>query len=223
MRNLIFTVVLVLANLLSAQETKSLGDFSKVTAFDKISVKLVASSENKIELSGNLSEEVQVVTSNDELKIKMPFDKLMKGGDVLATVYFKKLEGIEVNEGSTILCDTQIKATDFSLIAKEGGQIEVNIDSERIKVKSTNGSQITLEGKTKNLDILINSGGQIDAKNCIANQTIVSVNAGGNANVTGVDLVDAKIRAGGNITIFGNPKQINQKTVLGGNISINKR
>ena len=33
-----------------------------------------------------------------------------------------------------------------------------------------------------------------------------------------VDLVDAKVRAGGNIMIFGKPKKINQKTVAGGNI-----
>jgi hypothetical protein len=223
MKRIILGLFLFISSILSAQESRSLGDFSKVTAFDKISVKLVASTENKIELKGNLSDEVQSVITDDELKIKMPFDKLMQGGEVLAIIYFKKLEGIEVNEGSTISCDTQIKASDFSLIAKEGGQIQVNLDAERIKVKSTNGSQITLKGKTKNLDILINSGGQIDAENCIATQTIVSVNAGGNANVTGIELVDAKVRAGGYITIFGNPKQINQKNVLGGNITINKR
>ena len=32
------------------------------------------------------------------------------------------------------------------------------------------------------------------------------------------DLVDAKVRAGGNITIYGKPRQINQKIVAGGTI-----
>ncbi len=223
MKKVVLVIIIVLSNLISAQETKNLGDFSKVTAFDKITVKLIASSENKIELEGDLSQEVQIITSNDELKIKMPFDKLMKGGSVLATVYFKKLEGIEANEGSIISCETELKATDFILIAKEGGQIEATIDAERIKVKSTNGAVIKLEGKTENLDVLINSGGELEAENCIASQAIVSVNAGGNANVNATDLVDAKVRAGGNITVFGNPKQVNQKTILGGNISIRKR
>jgi hypothetical protein len=36
-------------------------------------------------------------------------------------------------------------------------------------------------------------------------------------------LVDAKVRAGGTITIFGKPKQINQKTVLGGSINQSNR
>ena len=53
---------------------------------------------------------------------------------------------------------------------------------------------------------------------CITQQTTVTVNAGGLANVYATDLVDAKTRAGGTITIFGKPKQINEKTVAGGNI-----
>jgi hypothetical protein len=44
------------------------------------------------------------------------------------------------------------------------------------------------------------------------------LNAGGSATVFTTDFVDAKVRAGGDIYIHGNPTQINQKTVLGGNI-----
>jgi hypothetical protein len=222
MKKTVLGIFLILSNILNAQVTKSLGEFSKVTAFDKITVILIPSSENKIEISGDLASDVEVVTKNNELKIKMPIDKLMKGGNIKAKVYFEKLEGIEANEGSIVSCNKPLESLDFSLIAKEGGQITANIISERINVKCTNGAIIKLEGDTKNLNIMVNSGGDIDAENCSASQTIVSVNAGGNANVTATDLVDAKVRAGGNITIFGDPRQINQKTVLGGKIIINK-
>jgi hypothetical protein len=42
------------------------------------------------------------------------------------------------------------------------------------------------------------------------------VNAGGDASIHATDYVDAKVRAGGSILIYGKPKEINQKSVLGG-------
>jgi Putative auto-transporter adhesin, head GIN domain len=223
MKKLIVLSFITFSSIVSAQVTKNLGDFTKVTVFDKISVQLIASNENKIVIKGDRAATVQIVSDNEELKIKMPFDQLMKGADIEATVYFKKLEGIEANEGSYISCEDQIKATDFSLIAKEGGQIKVTVDALRIKVKSTNGSVIKLEGKAQYIDVVINSGGILEAEKCESSQATIAVNAGGSADVRASDLVDAKTRAGGNITIYGNPKQVNQKTVLGGNIILSKR
>ena len=73
-----------------AQTEKNVGDFTKVTAFDKIDVNLVASSENKVVLTGANSQEVEIVNKNGELKIRMPLTKMLSGDDVSATVYFKK-------------------------------------------------------------------------------------------------------------------------------------
>lgn len=223
MKNLFIIPFLVVTHLLSAQITKNLGDFDKVTAFDKISVQLIASTENKIEITGKLADEVEIVNANSELKIRMPLGKLLKGDDIVAKVYFKKVDALEANEGSYISCETPLEAINFGLIAKEGSQIKVTVEAKKIAVKSSNGSVIKLTGNTQNLDVVINSGGVLEAKECKAAQAAVSINAGGSADVTAVDLVDAKVRAGGTITIYGNPKQVNQKTILGGNIIISKR
>ena len=222
MKKIILFIFLLVSNILLAQISRSLGDFSKVTAFDKISVKLVSSNENRIEIKGNLASEVQIITKNKELKIRMPLEHLMKGDDVNVILYFKKLEAIEANEGSSISCDSNLKALDFNLIAKESADINVAIDAQRVTLKSSNGAVITLSGKAQNLEAMVSSGGILEAQKLETNQTVISVNAGGNADVFATDLVDAKVRAGGNITIFGNPKQVNQKTVIAGNIKIIK-
>ena len=223
MKNLFILSFLSLTTFVSAQITKNVGDFTKVTSFDKISVQLIASTENKIEITGKTADEVEVINANNELKIRMPLGKLLKGDDIVAKVYFTKIEALEANEGSYISCDTEIKTLDFGLIAKEGSQIKVIVDAQRITVKSSNGSVIKLSGKAQNMDVVINSGGVLEAKECKTSQAVVSVNAGGSADVTASDLVDAKTRAGGSITIYGNPKQVNQKTILGGDIIISKR
>ena len=223
MKKLFIIPFLVVTNLLSAQVTKNVGDFTKITSFDKISVQLIESTENKIELKGKFENEAELINNNGELKIRLPIGNFLNGEDLVARVYFTKLEGLEANEGSYVSCDTEIKALDFSLIAKEGSQIKVIVDAQRITVKSSNGSVIKLSGKAQNLDAVTNSGGKLEAEKCITSQTIVSVNAGGFADVYATNLVDAKTRAGGTITIYGNPKQVNKKTILGGSIIISKR
>ena len=202
-----------------AQTEKNVGDFTKVTAFDKIDVNLVASSENKIVLTGANSQEVELVNKNGELKIKMPFGKLLKGDDVSATVYYKKIDAIEANEGSRVSSKDAITAINFHIICKEASEIKLtNLQADRMQVRTSAGSIVTVKGTVKNQDILSNSGGKYDGQDCKTQQTVVTVNAGGIAHVYATDLVDAKTRAGGEIKIYGKPKQINEKKIAGGTI-----
>jgi hypothetical protein len=218
MKKILVVAVLFMAHYAQGQVTKNVGDFNKVTAFDKITVKLVAANENKITLKGKLEAEAEVLNNNGELKIRLPIGKFLNGDDLIATVYFKDLEAIEANEGSYVSCNTEINAIDFTLIAKEGAQIKAIVNAEKITVTSANGAVVNLSGATKNLDVVTNSGGKFEGENCNSSQATVSVNAGGYADVFATDLVNAKTRAGGVITIYGKPKQINKKTVLGGTI-----
>jgi hypothetical protein len=66
---------------------------------------------------------------------------------------------------------------------------------------------------------LVNSGGVYEAEKLITQQTIITSNAGGEADIYATNFVDAKVRAGGDITIYGKPKQINQKVIAGGSIN----
>ena len=214
----ILLILVLITQFSFAQITKSLGDFNKVTAFDQIEVLLIESNENKIILNGNGSEEVELINKNGELKIRIPLTKLLSGDNVSATVYFKNIDAIEANEGSRISCDGTFKAIAFDIIAKEGSQIKLNLEVDKLTVRSSNGSNVNVSGKAKNQDAIINSGGELDAEDLITAQTSITANAGGEANIYATDFVDAKTRAGGNIKIYGKPKQINKKTVLGGTI-----
>jgi len=217
MKKIVYSLLFI-SSLAFAQEEKEVGNFNKVTAFDQIDVVLVPAQENKVVIDGSGSEEVELVNKNGELKIRMPLTKLLSGDNISATVYFKKIDAIEANEGSRISSETTFKSTSFDIIAKEGSQIKIKVDVSRLTARVGNGSTIEIEGKAKNQDVLVNSGGTYEADKLITNQTIITANAGGSADVYATDLVDAKVRAGGDITIYGKPKQINQKTVAGGTI-----
>lgn len=209
---------LLLSSIAFAQTEKSVGDFNKVTSFDQIEVLLIPSNENKVVLDGSGSEDVEIVNKNGELKIRMRLTKMLSGDNISATVYYKKIDAVEANEGSRISSEATFKATAFDIIAKEGSQIKLKIDTNRLTSRVANGSTISISGKAQNQDVIVNSGGIYEAEKLETKQTVITANAGGDADVYATDLVDAKVRAGGDIRIFGKPKQINQKIVAGGTI-----
>ncbi|RKS26376.1 putative autotransporter adhesin-like protein [Flavobacterium endophyticum] len=226
MKKILLVAFLMLTQINFAQEklTKNLGDFDAVRVFDRISVQLVPANENKIEITGDRRDDVEIVNKNGDLKIRMKLKKLLKGEDITAILYFKnEIETIEASEGSYVSSEATFKAIDFSVNAKEGAEIKINLDAQKLAVKATSGGIVKLKGSANNQDIVINSGGIVDAKDLETSQTTVAINAGGEADVKASELVDAKTRAGGDITIYGSAKKINKKTFAGGNITESKR
>jgi len=217
MKKLVFSLGLI-SSIAFGQVEKNVGDFTKVTSFDRIDVFLIPSNENKVLMDGNGTEEVELVNKKGELKIRMPLTKMLDGDNISVTVYFKNITAVEANEGSRIACGDKIKTTAFDIIAKEGSEVKLIFDVAKLTARTANGSKITLEGKAKNQEVIVNSGGIYEAEKLITEQTTITGNAGGEADIFATEFVDAKIRAGGEITIYGKAKQINQKVIAGGSI-----
>ncbi len=221
MKKFVFSLLLI-SSLTFAQTEKKVGDFHKVTVFDQITVELIASDENKVELSGVNSDEVELVNKNGELKLRMPLTNLLKGNQVKAKVYYTVLDAIEANEGSQISNNDVIKATNFDIIAKEGAKIDISLDVAKATVKLTSGAIVKTSGTAKNQDVLVSAGAIYNGKDLTTEQTSISSNAGGEAEVFATEFIDAKARAGSDIMIYGNPKQVTKKTFAAGHIKIIK-
>ncbi|MDA6072619.1 DUF2807 domain-containing protein [Flavobacterium sp. AC] len=218
MKKLVIGVAILFVQMSFGQVTKEVGDFDTVKVFDKLSVKLVQSSENKVVIKGARESEVEVVNKKGILKLRMPFPKLLSGNDLDITLYYKHIELIDANEGAEVTSKETIKATSFKVSAQEGAKINVPLDVDKLNVSSVSGGEITLSGVAANQDASLGAGGYLLASKLSTSQTKVSVSAGGKADVNASTLVDAKVSAGGSIYIYGKPKQINQKTVFGGKI-----
>jgi hypothetical protein len=201
-----------------AQVEKNVGTFTKITSFDQIDVLLVQSSENKIVINGNLATEVQTINKNGELKIRMPLDKTMQGDAISVTVYADNLTALEANEGSRITTSDTFSAHHFTIIVKEGAKIKVNLEVKKLSVKASSGGILNVAGIADNQTVTMNSGAVYHAQNFETNDTEISLNAGGEAEVFAKTYIKATVRAGGDILIYGNPKQIDKKIVITGTI-----
>lgn len=220
MKKIILMVLLLATQLNYGQTSIKLADFDELKVFDKLNVTLVSSTENKIVITGTNQSNVETVTKNGLLKIRIVLTKILEDNkDLKVTLYFKNLEKIDANEGSIISCKDIFKQTSIDLYAQEGAKIEAEVDVQKTTVKAVSGGIIDLMGKSVNQNVTINTGGALYAKNLVTSQTTINISAGGSADINATTLVDAKVNAGGSISIYGKPKQIKQQAFAGGTIT----
>ena len=217
----IFLVVFVLLTQLNyGQKTIDLDDFDEIKIFDQLNVTLVPSDENKIVITGANQGNVETVNRNGLLKIRIYLTEIFQDNkDIKVTLYFKKLQSIDVNEGSIVYCDAIIDQISMDLSDQEGARIEVELDVEKTSVEAFSGGIINLSGKAANQHVSIHTGGVLEAKDLVTSQTTITISAGGNAEINATTFVDAKVNAGGKISIYGKPKQIKQQELAGGKIT----
>jgi hypothetical protein len=219
MKRIILVVFVLLTQLNYSQTTINLGDFDKIKVFDQLNVTLIPSTENKIEVTGTNQANVEIVNRNSLLKIRISLTKILEDNkDLKVNLYFKNIQSIDANEGSMVSCKTVFKQTTMELSVQEGAMIEAELDVDNATAKLNSGGIINLFGKAVTQKTTITSGGILNAKNLETSQTNVSITAGGSADVNASTFVEAKVNAGGTITIFGKPKQIKQQAFAGGTI-----
>jgi poly(A) polymerase Pap1 len=220
MKTLIKAFVLFITATLFAQNPieKSIGEFTEIKVYDLIEVKMIKSNENKVIITGENKENVLVNNKNGKLKIKMSLEEIFDGNKTKVTLHYTSVDIIDVNEGAKVTSEDKIKQFEIDLKAQEGGRIEVPVEVNYINIKSVTGGVIKTSGKSKNQDVNLSTGGIYEGENLDTEKTEVSINAAGEAYVKASKLVDIKIRAGGDVFIYGNPEEVNESRVLGGRV-----
>jgi hypothetical protein len=219
MKKVILLVFVLITQLNFSQTTIKLDDFDELKVFDQLNVTLVPSDENKVVVTGKNESSFEAVNKNGVLKIRMRLTKMLSGEDTKVTLYFKNIKSIDANEGSIVSSKHIFKQTTMDLSSQEGANMDVELDVDNTTIKIYSGGIISLSGKAVTQKTTINSGGIFYGKDLETSQTTVSVSAGGSAEVNATTLVDAKVKAGGSISIYGKPKQIKQETFAGGTIT----
>jgi hypothetical protein len=222
MKKLALILLVLVSTFGRAQVTRNVGDFTNISIFDKIKVVLISADENKVELDGVNAAEVEVINKNGTVKLRMPLAKFLSGERVEAKIYYTELNSILAAEGSKVSAETIIKSDALLIETKEGALVNLNIETENLKLKVYTGSEIKLKGTTHYLDALVHTGADLKAKELSARHALVNVNTGGIATVTATEYLSAKVVAGGSVFVYGNPEKLEQSVTAGGTIIINK-
>ncbi len=220
MRTILTIALLVVTSVLTAQnpKEKGVGDFTEVKVFDLIEVNLIKSDVDKVEITGDDIEDVEVINKNGKLKIRMKLDKSFNGERTFVAVYYTKLNVIDGNEGAFISSNELIIQDYIELRAQEGARLKIGLDVDKVDVRAVTGGIIETRGKAISQDITLNTGGIYEGKSFETQNTSVNIKAAGEADVYASKMVNAKVVAGGDVHIYGNPENIKEKTTLGGRV-----
>ncbi len=198
---------------------KDVGAFSSIKVFNGISVELISSDKNMVEITGSQKDQVETINKNGTLHIRMALKKTFEGEAITARVYYKHIDNIQANEGSYVSNASQIEQKLFSIEARHGSNVKLNLNVDKLNVRSVTGGTVTLTGAARNMSANLGTGGILKAKDLVAENADVKVSTGGQSDVNVTDILEVAIKAGGDVTVYGNPKTIEEKITLGGTVT----
>ncbi|WP_286813798.1 MULTISPECIES: head GIN domain-containing protein [unclassified Maribacter] len=223
MKSLLFFTMLFCTTLLVAQNNAiiPLENFTELQVYDRISVTLVKGEENKIEIPLEHKKDLSITENDARLRLKMCSGESVLNSTLSLKLYYTEaLSIIDANKNSRIISTGLVIGTDLAIEAQDASTITLNIAYNNVSAKSTSGSEIKLSGTSTNQEVIINTGGKLFNKGLKTKNSTVIVLSGGSAEVYASEAVIAKVKAGGSITVYGNPKSVDKDDTFGGKIAI---
>lgn len=222
MRTIIICFCVLLTSIAFAQNprVKDVGNFTEVKVFDRMKVNLIKSNEDKVVLSGEDIDYIEIINKDGLLKIRMDFDKIFDGNKTFVEVHYTDLHVIDGNEGAEIVSNELIEQKSISIRTQEGARVKAGLDVDNVEVRAVTGGIVEISGLANNQKIEVNTGGIFDGKELKSKITELRIQAGGEADIYATELADVKIRAGGDVNIYGNPKEVIKDNFIGGRINV---
>ena len=218
-QKLILLLFVASATQVGAQDLKeNLNSFRELKTFNGVEVLVMPSSENRIEISGHSKDKVKFKVVEDRLEIRLSLDNLWSKDNTIIRVFGKNIETIDANEGSQIEVQGKIRTSNAVFKAQEGASIVSDVEAEEVYLKAISGGRLEIGGKAERSEMEANTGGQCYGRDLRTKETIASVGTAGRAEVYATSYVKATAKLGGVIEIYGNPKEVDTKTSLGGKI-----
>ncbi|MEO1052610.1 MAG: head GIN domain-containing protein [Bacteroidota bacterium] len=220
---LLFVIIPTLA--FSQKTERQLPSFYAISAFGPFEVELIKGDANAVILSGGEWDHDRVITEvrGNILKIKVENKALWNDTDHKRPVkvyltYKESLEWVKSSAGALVYTKEVIKTDDIELEATAGGEMDLRLEVENLKMKVTSGAIVELEGLAKYQTVTVNTGGEIYGYNLKSKYADVRANTGGVVDVTAIKELDAFAGLGGVINYRGNPERYDIDTSLGGEV-----
>ena len=218
----IVTVLIFLFNLSgfaqSREVAQDLEDFREIKVTNGLEVRVIPSEENFIEITGHSKNEIKISVVEDLLEIKLSLNNLWSKDDTKITIFGNSIEGIDARQGSVVEIEGHLKAEELNLRVQEGAVIHAQVNAGKTTSKAVTGGKIFLRGKSELLEVDLNTGGQFFGNEFHTKETVVKAGTTARAEIYATEYVRATATLGGSIEIYGRPKEVEQKTSLGGKI-----
>lgn len=212
-------------HLLQAQSTKKVDSFSSIEISGSISLTLIKSKIEKVDyeiVKGDANK--FTISSKGSTLILSTQNSGYSNGDiqVKATVYFDKIDDIEISSGVTVNTEDYIEAKQFDLEVSSGSSCTLLVISDSADIEVDSGSSLTISGKSDSADIEVGSGSSLRADKFDVNDIDIEASSGSSAKVRANRSISAEASSGSSISYYGKANQVDLESDISSGISKKK-
>ncbi|TVZ26319.1 putative autotransporter adhesin-like protein [Gillisia sp. Hel_I_86] len=219
MKKIVLLMFLSCAPLTFAQEiTVELDNFIEAEITKGLKVNFTQAEENRAVITGSSRDKVDLQVKNGVLKISINIDYLWKEDNTIVNIFFKQFVKVEAKQNASIDLCGKISQPILNIRVQEGADVKANVEVENLYASVVTGGNLIIIGSATKQDIDVKAAGDFKGENLIGSDVKVSIAGGGTASIFSKSYVNAKVRAGGTIYVYGNPKKIDERTTFGGTI-----
>jgi len=202
------------------KETRKVSNFDGINVSNGIDVFLTMGSREyvKVEAEEDMLEHIVTEVGGNTLKIY--FDKsFVWNKSAKVFVEAKSINRISASGGSNVIGKNVLESRDLELKSSGGSNIKIEVKTKNLEVYVSGGADIILSGFTDQLQANSSGGSDLRALELIAKKARLEASGGADIKVHVEDEIDARASGGADIAYRGNPEVINSKTSSGADIT----
>jgi hypothetical protein len=204
----IFGLAVITLSILSAtaQQTRTVGDFTGIKAGDAFNIIIAQSDANtvKVDAPDNLQAQVKTEVKDGILSISTD-GNIKSEKSITINIGVKSLTNLDVSGSADVKSDNQLTCDKINVTSNGAGDIHLDLKANEIKTDISGAGDITLKGTTQLLDATVSGAGDLKASNLEATRIKAKVSGAGDAKVNAIQSLDADVSGAGSIIYKGNP------------------
>lgn len=227
LHNFLYTLafIVAVANVYAQSETTiTATNITQLKVGGYIEVELIEGSEEKVVFSASpeAKKMIKIKSKKGKLRILAKNKRLkrLSHNKIKIKVYYKHFEAIKVRNGASLKGHHLIRSKDFQLVAIEGAEVELKLQTKDLKAKISTGAEVLLSGSTDTFDVKVAMGSDLDAYAYKSNVCFVRTSMGASAKVFAREFLQMLASMGSSIKYQGKPKRIStSRSYMGSHIA----
>ena len=194
--------------------------FTAIKASEGLDVYVTQSERENVsvEADENLQDIIMTEVTDGVLKIHTK-KNISKSKSKKVMVHFKTISNITATSGSDVYGKNTITVQNLELKTTSGSDMTLDVETHTLTCKATSGSDLKLTGKTINLTAEATSGSDINAAQLIAQTSNVKASSGSDITINTTKELIAKASSGGDVKYYGTPEKVNKSASSSGSIT----
>lgn len=171
-----------------------------------------------VEADENLQEIIIAEVKNGELKLHA-HKQIYHATAKKIHVTIKKIHSLSASAGADAQSTSKLIAEELSVSSSSGANVKLELNCKTVAADASSGSNNKLRGTAQEIKAHSSSGADLNASDLVCESGEADVSSGADIAIHVTGNVKAEASSGGNIAVYGNPKERNASTSSGGDVN----